>query len=59
MNDLEQDIKEIETVLAAGGDIDPSTFAKHKELSDFLESTMLEWEEANEAYESLQIENYS
>ena len=59
VNDLEQDIKEIETVLAAGGDIDPSTFAKHKELSDLLESTMLEWEEANEAYESLQIENYS
>lgn len=59
VNDLEQDIKEIETVLAAGGDIDPSTFSKHKELSDFLESTMLEWEEANEAYESLQIENYS
>ena len=58
VNDLEQDIKEIETVLAAGGDIDPSTFAKHKELSDLLESTMLEWEEANEAYESLQIENY-
>ena len=59
VNDLEQDIKEIEAVLAAGGDIDPSTFAKHKELSDLLESTMLEWEEANEAYESLQIENYS
>ena len=59
VNDLEQDIKEIETVLAAGGDIDPSTFAKHKELSDLLESTMLELEEANEAYESLQIENYS
>ena len=59
VNDFEQDIKEIETVLAAGGDIDPSTFAKHKELSDLLESTMLEWEEANEAYESLQIENYS
>ena len=59
VNDLELDIKEIETVLAAGGDIDPSTFAKHKELSDLLESTMLEWEEANEAYESLQIENYS
>ncbi|MDD5818413.1 MAG: ABC-F family ATP-binding cassette domain-containing protein [bacterium] len=59
VNDLEQDIKEIETVLAAGGDIDPSTFAKHKELSDLLESTMLEWEEANEAYESLQIENHS
>lgn len=59
VNDLEQDIKEIETVLAAGGDIDPSTFAKHKELSDLLESTMLEWEEANEAYESLQIDNYS
>lgn len=59
VNDLEQDIKEIETVLAAGGDIDPSTFSKHKELSDLLESTMLEWEEANEAYESLQIENYS
>ena len=59
VNDLEQDIKEIETVLAAGGDIDPSTFAKHKELSDLLESTMLEWEEANEAYDSLQIENYS
>ena len=59
VNDLEQDIKYIETVLAAGGDIDPSTFAKHKELSDLLESTMLEWEEANEAYESLQIENYS
>ena len=59
VNDLEQDIKEIETVLAAGGDIDPSTSAKHKELSDLLESTMLEWEEANEAYESLQIENYS
>ena len=59
VNDLEQDIKEIETVLAAGGDIDPSTFAKHKEFSDLLESTMLEWEEANEAYESLQIENYS
>ena len=59
VNDLEQDIKEVETVLAAGGDIDPSTFAKHKELSDLLESTMLEWEEANEAYESLQIENYS
>lgn len=59
VNDLKQDIKEIETVLAAGGDIDPSTFAKHKELSDLLESTMLEWEEANEAYESLQIENYS
>ena len=59
VNDLEQDIKEIETVLAAGGDIDPSTFAKHKDLSDLLESTMLEWEEANEAYESLQIENYS
>ena len=59
VNDLEQDINEIETVLAAGGDIDPSTFAKHKELSDLLESTMLEWEEANEAYESLQIENYS
>ncbi len=59
VNDLEQDIKEIETVLAAGGDIEPSTFAKHKELSDLLESTMLEWEEANEAYESLQIENYS
>lgn len=59
VNDLEQDIKEIETVLAAGGDIDSSTFAKHKELSDLLESTMLEWEEANEAYESLQIENYS
>lgn len=59
VNDLEQDIKEIETVLAAGGDIDPATFAKHKELSDLLESTMLEWEEANEAYESLQIENYS
>ena len=59
VNDLEQDIKEIETVLAAGGDIDPFTFAKHKELSDLLESTMLEWEEANEAYESLQIENYS
>ena len=59
VNDLEQDIKEIETVLAAGGDIDPSTFAKHKELSDLLESTMLEWKEANEAYESLQIENYS
>ena len=59
VNDLEQDIKEIETVLAGGGDIDPSTFAKHKELSDLLESTMLEWEEANEAYESLQIENYS
>ncbi len=59
VNDLEQDIKEIETVLAAGGDIDPSTFAKHKELSDLLESTMLEWEEAKEAYESLQIENYS
>lgn len=59
VNDLEQDIKEIEMVLAAGGDIDPSTFAKHKELSDLLESTMLEWEEANEAYESLQIENYS
>lgn len=59
VNDLEQDIKEIETVLAAGGDIDPSTFAKHKELSDLLESTMLEWEEANEAYEALQIENYS
>ncbi|MDY4185392.1 MAG: ABC-F family ATP-binding cassette domain-containing protein [Sodaliphilus sp.] len=59
VNDLEHDIKEIETVLAAGGDIDPSTFAKHKELSDLLESTMLEWEEANEAYESLQIENYS
>ena len=59
VNDLEQDIKEIETVLAAGGDIDPSTFAKHKELSDLLESTMLEWEEANEAYESLQIKNYS
>lgn len=59
VNELEQDIKEIETVLAAGGDIDPSTFAKHKELSDLLESTMLEWEEANEAYESLQIENYS
>ena len=58
VNDLEQDIKEIETVLAAGGDIDPSTFAKHKELSDLLESTMLEWEEANEAYESLQIENH-
>lgn len=59
VNDLEQDIKEIETVLTVGGDIDPSTFAKHKELSDLLESTMLEWEEANEAYESLQIENYS
>lgn len=59
VNDLEQDIKEIETVLAAGGDIDPATFAKHKELSDLLESTMLELEEANEAYESLQIENYS
>ena len=59
VNDLEQDIKEIETVLAAGGDIDSSTFAKHKELSDLLESTMLEWEEANEAYDSLQIENYS
>ena len=59
VNDLEQDIKEIETVLAAGGDIDPSTFAKHKELSDLLESTMLEWEEANEAYESLKIENHS
>ena len=59
VNDLEQDIKEIETMLAAGGDIDPSTFAKHKELSDLLESTMLEWEEAKEAYESLQIENYS
>ncbi len=59
VNDLEQDIKEIETVLAAGGDIDPATFAKHKELSDLLESTMLEWKEANEAYESLQIENYS
>ena len=59
VNDLEQDIKEIETVLAAGGDIDPSTSAKHKELSDLLESTMLEWEEANEAYDSLQIENYS
>ena len=59
VNDLEQDIKEIETVLSAGGAIDPSTFAKHKELSDLLESTMLEWEEANEAYESLQIENYS
>ena len=59
VNDLEQDIKEIETVLAAGGDIGPSTFAKHKELSDLLESTMLEWEGANEAYESLQIENYS
>ena len=59
VNDLEQDIKEIEAVLAAGGDIDPSTFAKHKELSDLLESTMLEWEEANEAYESLQIENHS
>lgn len=58
VNDLEQDIKEIEAVLAAGGDIDPSTFAKHKELSDLLESTMLEWEEANEAYESLQIENH-
>ncbi|MGM9869796.1 MAG: ABC-F family ATP-binding cassette domain-containing protein [Sodaliphilus sp.] len=59
VNDLEQEIREIETELSAGGNIDSSTFMKHKELSDLLETTMTEWEKANEQYEILQNENHS
>ncbi len=54
---LEREIKDIEQELSLGQNLDAGVYTKHKELNDALESTMLEWEDANEELENLKSNN--
>lgn len=54
---LERKIKDIEQELSLGQTPDTSVYTKHKELNDTLESTMMDWEDANEELEKLKSNN--
>ena len=54
INTYESEIKEIENLLSSGTNTDQSIYTKHQELNEALENAMMEWETANEEFETLQ-----
>lgn len=54
INTYESEIKEIENLLSSGTNTDQSFYTKHQELNEALENAMMEWETANEEFETLQ-----
>ena len=54
INTYESEIKEIENLLSSGTNIDQSIYTKQQELNEALENAMMEWETANEEFETLQ-----
>lgn len=54
INTYESEIKEIENMLSSGTNTDQSIYTKHQELNEALENAMMEWETANEEFETLQ-----
>mgnify|MGYP003429648311 FL=1 len=54
INTYESEIKEIEDLLSSGTNTDQSIYTKHQELNEALENAMMEWETANEEFETLQ-----
>lgn len=57
ISSLEREIKDIEQELSLGQTPDTSVYTKHKELNDTLESTMMDWEDANEELEKIKSNN--
>ncbi len=54
INTYESEIKDIENLLSSGTNTDQSIYTKHQELNEALENAMMEWETANEEFETLQ-----
>lgn len=54
INTYESEIKEIENLLSSGTNTDQSIYTKHQELNEALENARMEWETANEEFETLQ-----